>query len=175
MSDITTVVLLVSHVSPEALPPWLEHIRQWRYQESVGFPLVSLVDASLPERWYGGDALVGAGIAIGALNHLPLEAYLAFLRGLPWQELGRPVQLAVHCEWDDGYRLYPIYPVARAMPNDERERALMDMATILAGPHPPSSWQSEPILKGDQWDHLDDAVRRYLGTRGFVVEDKQAT
>ncbi|MDB5101143.1 MAG: hypothetical protein JWM80_5564 [Cyanobacteria bacterium RYN_339] len=164
MSKITNVLLLVDGLPGEALTPWLEEIGQWRHFERR-FPLASLEATALPPLWYGGDRPLTGGMALGALNNLELDPYLAFLRRLPWDEHGRAVQLAVKEQDADGFRLYPIYPLERAAPDPERERALATMKSYF-GELVVTDFEL-PELPAGPLEPLDEACLRYLATRGY--------
>lgn len=69
-----------------------------------GKPGLVHVDSVQNGDWYGGTKYLEVEVAIGAINYLDLDAFMAHLRTVPWE---RPehVQLMVCEQEDPGFRI----------------------------------------------------------------------
>src|SRR5207248_2295532 len=69
---------------------------------------VAFVSVNTPQdgAWYGGTKYLECGMALGALNYVPVDAICAAIRGVRW-ETPEAVQLIVKEEHDDRFRFVP--------------------------------------------------------------------
>lgn len=80
MSWVTNTILHYGGLGPE----FLQEVNRY-FVEVQGYPegyegLVSVDDPRLPSGWYGGHKYLECDLAIGALNHVDLTAFIAYIR-----------------------------------------------------------------------------------------------
>jgi hypothetical protein len=119
--------------------------------------LVSVHDDRLPHHWYGGGKALEAELAIGAENHLDLNAFIQHLRSMEWA-YNDLVQLVVKEDDDDRFRIIDVFPEAglgidrfwerdrERSPSPDRRRA-----TCLTQPHPGRAGVTESRADPSIW------------------------
>ena len=104
MSVVTNAILHMGVLDQEEEPELLKEVNFFFSDGRRGFVLVD--DPSLPSGWYGGSKMLECSLAIGAFNHLDLNALLAHLREVDWPTDQRDlVQLIVKEQNDDSFRI----------------------------------------------------------------------
>jgi hypothetical protein len=101
MSVVTNLIVSLPLASERDPRRWIDRVNAFFTDER---PLVYVDDPALPSHWYGGSKYLEADLLIGACNYLDLDAFMAHLRGIEWEEPER-VQVIVKEQDDDGFRI----------------------------------------------------------------------
>jgi hypothetical protein len=106
MSVVTNVLLSLGVLDGEVTPNRIEEVNRYFGDSCKG--LVSVHDSTLPHCWYGGSKALEADIFIGAFNLLDLQAFLGYLRSIPWKQRDC-VQLFIKEQEDERFRLLNLF------------------------------------------------------------------
>jgi hypothetical protein len=133
--------------------------------------LVSIHDETLPSCWYGGTKGFEANLYVGAFNHLDLDAFVAYLRALPWRS--RPVQLILHEQEESGFRIIPIRDEAHiaGLPESAPGRLQVMMSRLTPGRK--AVFVIAQIQSGIVWNGAFMMVQsQWSGDRWYVCRAK---
>jgi hypothetical protein len=113
VSDVTNLILIFSTTETDLreMDPALDRLVAVNQFFDEGFGLVSVHDARLPNAWYGGSKHLETEIAIGAMNHLDLDAFLNHVRSVEWA-YPYAVQVVVQGQQEWKFRLIDAFPDA---------------------------------------------------------------
>ncbi len=119
MSWVTNTILQYGHLGPI----FLNHVNRF-FVESQGYPegyegLVTVDDPRLPRGWYGGHKFLECDIAVGALNHVNIEEFAAYIRKLCREDGCGGVQLIVMDQEEDEFHIISIGDVESGEPQAE--------------------------------------------------------
>jgi hypothetical protein len=109
VSDVTNLVLLMSttDASLHTIADELDRLAEVDRYFDDGFGLVGVQD----DVWYGGGKASEASMAIGAMNHLDLDSFVAHLQSMDWA-VRHEVQLVVKGQQDFRFRVIDVFPDA---------------------------------------------------------------
>ena len=105
MSIVTNILLYLSAENKK-----VEQVNSFfiAQEDRLGHPsLVSVDDARLPRRWYGGTKGLEADIYVGAFNGLDVQGFIDHLQAIDWEE-DEVVQLFLKEQEDMEFRLIDI-------------------------------------------------------------------